>query len=173
MKRYTTWWAIALLLLALALIPAAALATDLDGYIASPGPTGQWPDEHVLYKGGPYTVSDITGVWQAILWADNFLAQCGGAGVDGVFGTATKNATISWQDANDITADGIVGSQTWGTADNYNVHVPGTCCSAIYDGFYNEVEFYAPGLQWQWLWDWVGPGWETSGHLGYVSFETC
>lgn len=161
---------LAVAVLTLSVMPGVANATDLDGNIYSP--VGEWPDEHLLKKGGYYAVSDITGVWQAILWADGYLGKCGSSGVDGRFGTGTKNATYSWQGGRGLTADGIVGSNTWGKADNYNVYISGTS-SAEYEGVYHEFEFYAPGGGWTWRWDWVGSGWETSGHLGYVSFETC
>lgn len=35
-------------------------------------------------------------------------------GVDGIFGTNTKNAVVVFQKAKSLTADGIVGSDTWG-----------------------------------------------------------
>lgn len=60
----------------------------------------------------------MVGVWQTILWAETYLAQCGSAGVDGLFGTTTKNATRSLQSYWGLTVDGKVGNQTWGRADN-------------------------------------------------------
>jgi len=33
--------------------------------------------------------------------------------VDGIFGTKTKNATISFQQANELSSDGIIGTKTW------------------------------------------------------------
>lgn len=40
--------------------------------------------------------------------------SCGAAGADGDFGTSTQNAVIKFQNAKKISADGIVGVQTWG-----------------------------------------------------------
>ena len=40
--------------------------------------------------------------------------SCGATGADGDFGTGTHNAVIKFQSAKKISADGIVGAQTWG-----------------------------------------------------------
>lgn len=37
---------------------------------------------------------------------------CGSFGADGIFGTATKEAVLAYQRANDLAADGIVGAET-------------------------------------------------------------
>lgn len=34
-------------------------------------------------------------------------------GLDGIFGSATQNAVISYQRSRELTADGIVGCNTW------------------------------------------------------------
>lgn len=47
-------------------------------------------------------------IWQAIAGTD----------IDGDFGPKTENATIRWQLAHGLTADGIVGAATWKTALN-------------------------------------------------------
>jgi len=39
--------------------------------------------------------------------------SCGSAGVDGDFGNGTLNAVIAYQKANKLSADGIVGKDTW------------------------------------------------------------
>lgn len=39
--------------------------------------------------------------------------SCGSSGVDGKFGSGTKNAVIAFQKANGLSADGIVGKNTW------------------------------------------------------------
>ncbi len=53
------------------------------------------------------------GVYVLVLQdALNALGYTGG-GLDGVFGSGTKNAVIRFQRANFLTADGIVGCQTW------------------------------------------------------------
>jgi len=62
------------------------------------------------------TAGNLVGAWQSILYADGYLSLCGGAGVDGYFGSITKTATQSWQSAHGLVADGIVGPKTWGKA---------------------------------------------------------
>ena len=44
--------------------------------------------------------------------ADNYIAL-EGVSVDGVFGSATRQAVLSFQDYFSLTADGVVGLQTW------------------------------------------------------------
>ena len=39
-------------------------------------------------------------------------------GLDGVFGTQTRNAVISYQRSRGLTADGIVGCNTWRSLQN-------------------------------------------------------
>ena len=34
-------------------------------------------------------------------------------GLDGIFGTATRNAVIAYQSSRGLTADGIIGCNTW------------------------------------------------------------
>ena len=66
-------------------------------------------------------VSDWEGVtiaavlWQAILYAEELL---NGNEIDGIFGPRTRSATIALQNRYGIAADGIVGAQTWGAADD-------------------------------------------------------
>lgn len=46
--------------------------------------------------------------------------SCGASGVDGDFGQATYNAVISFQQANGLQVDGIVGNETWGALNSSN-----------------------------------------------------
>lgn len=44
--------------------------------------------------------------------SSSYIAKAGG--VDGSFGTGTKNAVIAFQNSQGLGADGIVGTNTWG-----------------------------------------------------------
>ena len=62
---------------------------------------------------------DDTKKWQEFLNTQGY-----GLSVDGDFGDVTYNATVDWQKNNGLTADGIVGEQTWGKAGYSNINNP-------------------------------------------------
>lgn len=62
---------------------------------------------------------DIVVMWQAILYAEELLNA---NEIDGIFGPRTRSATIALQRRYGITADGIVGNQTWSAVDNRLFH---------------------------------------------------
>lgn len=69
------------------------------------------------YPGTPLRLgSEGLSVRQVQFWlraaADNYIAL-EGVTVDGLFGRATRQAVLSFQDYFDLTADGVVGLQTW------------------------------------------------------------
>jgi Putative peptidoglycan binding domain len=79
----------------------------------------QWTNVDTVCASSTCVVQgNLVGAWQSILWADGLLDKCGGDGIDGFFGTITKNATKSWQSSHDLSSDGIVGPVTWGAARN-------------------------------------------------------
>jgi peptidoglycan hydrolase-like protein with peptidoglycan-binding domain len=50
--------------------------------------------------------------WQGILRRDSGISGYT-AGIDGNFGPMTQRATVAWQKASGLTADGVVGPKTW------------------------------------------------------------
>lgn len=71
--------------------------------------------ENLLVVGGGYPLlkQGDKGVYVAVLQdALNTLGHNAGS-IDGVFGSGTKNAVIRFQKANKLSADGIVGCNTW------------------------------------------------------------
>ena len=69
------------------------------------------------YPGTPLRLgSEGVAVRQVQFWlrvaADNYIAL-EGVSVDGAFGSATRQAVLSFQDYFSLTADGVVGLQTW------------------------------------------------------------
>lgn len=46
-------------------------------------------------------------------WQQYLISQGQAIAADGQFGPATKSATQAWQSAHGLTADGVVGPQTW------------------------------------------------------------
>ncbi len=143
--------------MSLVLAPAV-LAHPMDGYGTVATDDWSW-DEHLLCRpqdcSGEISSGNVVGVWQAILWSEGYLAQCGSAGVDGVFGTTTRNATKSLQSAWGLTSDGKVGNQSWGRADN-NLRFesfPGDK-SLYYDATFSSTVlwFYKPSSTYQIAW---------------------
>ncbi|WP_053709513.1 peptidoglycan-binding domain-containing protein [Streptomyces sp. NRRL B-3648] len=75
-------------------------------------PADDWRDERWLVPGRTPR-SDLVGLWQAVLWADGYLAR---SRVDCAYDTATVRATRVWQSNHGLSADGIVGPVTYGSA---------------------------------------------------------
>ena len=71
-----------------------------------------WRDEPWLVT-GKTPPSDLVGLWQAVLWADGYLAR---SRIDCAYDTATAEATRVWQSNHGLRADGIVGPVTYGYA---------------------------------------------------------
>ncbi len=69
------------------------------------------PNRSVIGRGSR---GDDVKAWQSILltWGSDL----GPWGADGVFGNSTEKATIEWQRAHSLKADGVVGPKTWGRA---------------------------------------------------------
>jgi len=73
-----------------------------------------WSQGHTLNNGW---TGDIVAAWQAILFTEGFLTDCGSNGMDGVYGPHTKAATRQWQQRYHVLPyDGIAGPKTWGRA---------------------------------------------------------
>jgi peptidoglycan hydrolase-like protein with peptidoglycan-binding domain len=118
----------------LALGPTAS-ATSAHGYLDGTGSlTDDWGDEGTLSTTA-YAHSNLAAAWQGVLYADGYLSA---SGIDCRFGPATKNATIKWQRAHGLTADGKVGPRTFGKADNKLYSNSG---NVFYDGTKRDVAF--------------------------------
>ncbi|MFM9589499.1 peptidoglycan-binding domain-containing protein [Streptomyces scabiei] len=97
-------------------LPPSAQASVAQGRIYGSGViTNDWEDE------GPLSTTSnshnsVVGLWQAVLWADGYLAK---ADIDCRFGTDTRAATKKWQNDHNLDDDGIVGPRTFGAADDH------------------------------------------------------
>lgn len=107
--------------LAAALVgPAPAQASAAQGVISGSGAvTDDFGDEATLSRTGPYRYSTAVALWQTILAIEGFIDN---DGIDCDFGSGTEAATKSFQRRYGLTADGIVGPNTWKKADNYLVN---------------------------------------------------
>ncbi|MDP3984725.1 MAG: peptidoglycan-binding domain-containing protein [Acidimicrobiia bacterium] len=91
----------------LTVAPTAALACDAqaDGSV--------WSDNCTIGEGFDEAANYITGT-QRILKALGFY----GGNIDGLWGTLSEGATKNYQADEGLTADGIVGTNTWGHLDD-------------------------------------------------------
>ncbi len=109
----------------------------------------QFDDEHKIcksgYCSGGISVGANVAVWQDILYSDGIATRCGSTGIDGVFGTNTRSFTKSWQNQHGLSADGVVGSGTWGQADQYLYKVFGSSIYYRYNGWNADPWFFQSG----------------------------
>ncbi|MFF9192629.1 peptidoglycan-binding domain-containing protein [Streptomyces rochei] len=104
-------------LFATAVASPQAQANAQEGYLLGKGViTNDWGDEGILSTTS-YNHTDVVAVWQAVLFADGYLD--GAEDRDCWFGPTTRAATIEWQRDRGLTADGEVGPETFGYADNW------------------------------------------------------
>ncbi|MFI7578170.1 peptidoglycan-binding protein [Micromonospora sp. NPDC049497] len=141
-KALVTGGAVAAIVLAAGLINAApAQASASQGYVIGSGDvTDDFGDEGTLRRGGAYANSGATGLWQWILYADGYLTS---SDIDCEFGPTTEAATKKWQAARSLTADGIVGTATFGYAD-WKLYVTGQSGETLdvrYSGTARSVYF--------------------------------
>ena len=97
--------------------------------------SGDWDNEGVNNV-STYRVSNVTCLWQQILSADGYLDL---SDVDGIFGDRTHAATVSWQRARGLTADGSVGRLSWAKAGN-RLRDTGVDSSRYRSGYYAGTE---------------------------------
>lgn len=82
-------------------------------------------------------------------WQKYLNTQGYNLGVDGVFGDKTDAATRAYQQANGLTADGIVGEKTWGQAGFANLHTPVKYETPTEPNSYSDIDLskYDSGYQ--------------------------
>ncbi|CAM5695711.1 peptidoglycan-binding domain-containing protein [Streptomyces aurantiogriseus] len=125
--------------LAISASPASAAASD--GYVRGAGTyTDDFGDEGLLSTSS-YNSSNVTCLWQQILWAEGANESDGTdfdlSDADGLFGSNTQHATkrlqVSWGLADSFNdADGKVGTNTFGYADSKLRYVSGSTASGEY-----------------------------------------
>lgn len=120
--------ALSVAVLAVGTSPAVASGTYSGrAYVYGVGDfSNDWGDEGVLST-STHKYSNATCLWQKILWADGYLPST--SDIDGIFGSQTKSATIALQEDFNLTADGKVGRQTFGWADQWLDYVSGSTAS--------------------------------------------
>lgn len=105
----------ATVVIAVGVVQSPAHASVAQGSVYGSGTvTDDWGDE------GPLSTTknrhnSVVGLWQGVLIADGYLPA---SGLDCDFGPNTRAATIAWQSDRGLKADGEVGPQSFGRADN-------------------------------------------------------
>jgi peptidoglycan hydrolase-like protein with peptidoglycan-binding domain len=116
-------------------VGSPAQASVAQGYIAGAGVlTDDWGDEGTI-SATTRNHSNAVWLWQVVLIADGYLTSIDD--IDCRFGERTTAATIRWQRARGLEADGKVGPNTFGRADN-NLFWYGT--EIRYNGSVLDVE---------------------------------
>lgn len=92
-----------------------AINSGIWNYVEPANLTPRWVhfDERQVASGYPIIRQGSRGVYVCI--AQDALTTLGydTGGLDGVFGIRTKSSVISFQNKNGLTADGIIGRNTW------------------------------------------------------------
>lgn len=97
-----------------------AISSGIWNYVEPASLTPRWVhfDERQIASGYPLIRTGSRGVYVCI--AQDALTTLGydTGGLDGVFGTRTNSSVISFQNKNGLSADGIIGRNTWNTLMN-------------------------------------------------------
>lgn len=96
--------------------PAAASGSYSGrAYVYGSGTVPDDFDDEGVVSVSTHRSSNVTCLWQTILWANGYLPS---SGIDGVFGDQTDAATRKFQLDKGITADGSAGRASWTKAGN-------------------------------------------------------
>ncbi|MFB6724955.1 peptidoglycan-binding protein [Kribbella sp. NPDC056345] len=113
---------------------------------------GDLDDEGVVNV-ATHRSSNVTCLWQTILWADGYLPA---SAIDGVFGDQTHAATVRWQRGRGLTGDGSVGRQTFAKA-GQKLRDDGPSNDGhrygIYDGSRHYLGIRRPTTRGNWMFD--------------------
>jgi len=113
---------------------------------------------------------NVVITWQMILWADGLANECDSTsntktGFDGQFGPLTASATKTWQSRHGLTADGIVGPNTWSKARGHFT-AEGEISGGVY-GFHYTGTAHTVGYVWNdHYFSGVTPAWFFSDPVG-------
>lgn len=148
-------------------VATPAQADTGDGLITGSGTwTDDWWDE------GPLSTtanshSNAVAMWQAILWADGYMAY---GDIDCWFGSGTASLTRSWQTNHGIGVDGAVGRQTLKKASTWLR--AGSNGQIVYEGTSGRYVTFRRGFDGTWWEMYMG---NTLGWLWYdtVTFPAC
>jgi len=116
------------------------------------GSPAQADNTSVEWKYFPTTsLNDTGGIVVGVQTAMKGLGLYSG-NIDGIFGSGTRSAVMSFQSSNTLTADGVVGTNTWGKIQLYQTYygVPSHNRWDIGSSYYDYARY--PALSNQCVW---------------------
>lgn len=91
--------------------PAAASGSYSGrAYVYGTGGVSDDFDDEGVVNVSTHRSSNVTCLWQTILWANGYLPS---SGIDGIFGDQTDAATRNFQRDRSLSADGSAGRNSW------------------------------------------------------------
>ncbi|SCE89151.1 peptidoglycan-binding domain-containing protein [Micromonospora chokoriensis] len=91
--------------------PAAASGSYTGlAYVHGTGGVSDDFDDEGVVNVGTHRSSNVTCLWQTVLWANGYLPS---SGIDGIFGDQTDAATRNFQRDKGLGADGSAGRNSW------------------------------------------------------------
>lgn len=139
------------------------------GYVSN----NNWSDAPQLGCSTCVNSGDVVIAWQMILWADGLANECDSTsktktGFDGQFGSLSASATKTWQTRHGLTADGIVGPNTWSKARAHLVN-GGQASAGVYGYSYAGSAGHTVGYAWNnHFFNGTTPAWFPADPVGIV-----
>jgi peptidoglycan hydrolase-like protein with peptidoglycan-binding domain len=130
-------------------------------------PLDDWGDEYIVSQTS-YNNSNVTAMWQQILWAEGYLEW---ADIDCQFGPNTTAASKKWQADHGLDPDGLIGRNTWTVAAQEHLQMVSPT-TLRYNGYADRyINFQRPEAGGNWSMS-ISGDWEVLWY-GQSTFTKC